>query len=119
MYLSYGDRGMLERQYTSMRAWVEYARRWAGSELIWRPGWQFGDWLALHSDDPSYPGATTGTDLIATAFLAHSPNLLPPPAACRGRDAAGTGSRRWSRKCPGRSARSLVSPRGRAGKTRQ
>ena len=25
--------------------------------------------VALHSDDPSYPGATTGTDLIATAFL--------------------------------------------------
>src|SRR5947208_10528275 len=90
MYLSYGDRGMLERQYTSMRAWVEYARRRAGSELIWRPGWQFGDWLALHSDDPSYPGATTGTDLIATAFLAHSADLVARTAAVLGRDADAT-----------------------------
>jgi len=59
----------------------------AGTELIWRPGWQFGDWLALHSDDPSYPGATTGTDLIATAFLAHSTDLVSRTAAILGRAA--------------------------------
>ena len=53
--------------------------------MIWRPGWQFGDWLALHSDDPSYPGATTGTDLIATAFLAHSTDLVARAAAVLGR----------------------------------
>jgi alpha-L-rhamnosidase len=85
MYLTYGDRRVLERQYPSMRAWVDYARRRAGPDLIWRPGWQFGDWLALHSDDPSYPGATTGTDLIATAFLAHSTDLVSRTAAVLGR----------------------------------
>jgi len=85
MYLTYGDRGVLERQYPSMRAWVDYARRRAGTDLIWKPGWQFGDWLALHSDDPSYPGATTGTDLIATAFLAHSTDLVSRSAAALGR----------------------------------
>ena len=85
MYLTYGDRRLLERQYPSMRAWVDYARRRAGPDLIWRPGWQFGDWLALHSDDPSYPGATTGTDLIATAFLAHSTDLVSRTAAVLGR----------------------------------
>ena len=87
MYLTYDDRRLLERQYPSMRAWVEYARRQAGPDLIWRPGWQFGDWLALHSDDPSYPGATTGTDLIATAFLAHSADLLAQSATVLGRNA--------------------------------
>ena len=85
MYLTYGDRRLLERQYPSMRAWVDYARRRAGPDLIWTPGWQFGDWLALHSDDPSYPGATTGTDLIATAFLAHSTDLVSRTAAVLGR----------------------------------
>jgi alpha-L-rhamnosidase len=85
MYLTYGDRRLLERQYPSMRAWVDYARRRAGQDLIWRPGWQFGDWLALHSDDPSYPGATTGTDLIATAFLAHSTDLVARTANVLGR----------------------------------
>jgi alpha-L-rhamnosidase len=81
MYRTYGDRQLLERQYPSMRAWVEYMRRQAGEHLIWRPGWQFGDWLALHSTDPSYPGATTGTDLIATAYMAHSSDLLSRSAA--------------------------------------
>ena len=84
MYLTYGDRRLLERQYPSMRAWVEYVRRRAGPGLIWRPGWQFGDWLAYHSDDPSYPGATTGTDFIATAFFAHSADLLARAAAVLG-----------------------------------
>ena len=85
MYLTYGDRRLLERQYPSMRAWVDYAHRRAGPDLIWRPGWQFGDWLALHSNDPSYPGATTGTDLIATAFLAHSTDLVARTASVLGR----------------------------------
>jgi alpha-L-rhamnosidase len=76
MYVAYGDRGLLERQYASMRAWVEFERRRAGPDLIWQPGWQFGDWLALHSDDPSYPGATTSTDFIATAYFAHSADLV-------------------------------------------
>src|SRR5207248_8042104 len=44
VYQAYGDRRLLERQYPSMRAWIEYARRRAGADLISRPGWQFGDW---------------------------------------------------------------------------
>ena len=85
MYQVYGDRGLLERQYPSMRAWVDYMHRRAGNDLIWRPGWQFGDWLALHSDDPSYPGATTSTDLIATAYLAHSTDLVSRAATVLGK----------------------------------
>ncbi|HYX82210.1 MAG TPA: family 78 glycoside hydrolase catalytic domain [Gemmatimonadales bacterium] len=76
MYVAYGDRTLLARQYPSMRAWVEFERRRSGPDLIWQPGWQFGDWLALHSDDPSYPGATTNTDFIATAYFAHSSDLV-------------------------------------------
>ena len=119
MYLSYGDRGMLERQYTSMRAWVEYARRRAGSELIWRPGWQFGDWLALHSDDPSYPGATTGTDLIATAFLAHSADLVARTAAALGRDADAIAYGKLFRDMRGAFDREFVSATGRVGENTQ
>ncbi len=85
MYLAYGDRGLLERQYPSMRAWVEFERRRAGPDFIWQPGWQFGDWLALHSDDPSYPGATTLTDFIATAYFAHSTDLVARAARALGK----------------------------------
>jgi len=51
MYLMYGDRRLLEHQYPSMRAWVDYARRRTGPDLIWRPGWQFG---LFGSPDPTW-----------------------------------------------------------------
>ena len=87
MYLVYGDRRLLERQYPSMRAWVDYGARRAGPGLIWRSNRYFGDWLAWHSDDASYPGATTGKDFIATAYLAHSTDLVARAAAALGRTA--------------------------------
>src|SRR5213075_972833 len=87
IYNAYGDRRLLERQFASMRAWVDFMHRRAGPDLIWRPGWQFGDWLALHSDDPSYPGATTSTEFIATAHLAHSADIVSRAAAVLGRTA--------------------------------
>src|SRR5438132_1200667 len=119
MYLTYGDRRLLERQYPSMRAWVDYARRRAGPDLIWRPGWQFGDWLALHSDDPSYPGATTGTDLIATAFLAHSTNLLSRAATVLGRSDEAAAYRARFHAIRNAFDREFVSRTGRVGENTQ
>jgi len=119
MYLTYGDRRLLERQYPSMRAWVDYARRRAGTGLIWRPGWQFGDWLALHSDDPSYPGATTGTDLIATAFLAHSTDLVARTAAILGHEDDAAEYRARFRAIREAFNREFVSRTGRVGENTQ
>jgi alpha-L-rhamnosidase len=119
MYLTYADRRLLERQYPSMRAWVDYARRRAGPDLIWRPGWQFGDWLALHSDDPSYPGATTGTDLIATAFLAHSTDLVARTASVLGRADEATAYRARFQAIREAFNREFVSSTGRVGENTQ
>src|SRR2546422_868029 len=119
MYVAYGDRRLLERQYPSMRAWVDYARRRAGPDLIWRPGWQFGDWLALHSDDPSYPGATTGTDLIATAFLAHSTDLVSRAASALGRADEAAAYRARFRAIREAFNREFVSMTGRVGENTQ
>jgi alpha-L-rhamnosidase len=85
MYLSYGDARLLERQYPSMKAWVEYMRREAGEKALWNTGFHFGDWLAFATTASDYPGATTGKDLIATAFLAHSTDLLQRAAMVLGR----------------------------------
>ncbi len=76
MYLTYGDRRILERQYPSMAKWVEYMRGRAGDDLVWDGDFHFGDWLAYATTRADYPGATTGKDLIATAFFAHSTDLL-------------------------------------------
>ena len=85
MYQTYGDRRVLETQYPSMVAWVEYMRRRAGDDLIWSEDFTFGDWLAFASTASDYPGATTGKDLIATAMFAHSTDLLQRSARVLGK----------------------------------
>ena len=85
MYLAYGDRRLLEQQYPSMKAWVEYQRREAGDTNLWRSGFHFGDWLAFATTASDYPGATTGKDLIASAFYAHSTDLLQKAAEVLGK----------------------------------
>ena len=88
MYMSYGDTRILERQYASMAKWVGYEKTRAGSDLIWDGDFHFGDWLAYAAppgEARAYPGATTGTDLLATAFFAHSTDLLARVARILGK----------------------------------
>jgi len=85
MYLSYGDARLLERQYPSMKAWVEYMRHEAGDKALWNTGFHFGDWLAFATTASDYPGATTGKDLIATAFFARSTDLVQRAALVLGK----------------------------------
>lgn len=76
VYLSYGDRRILEQQYPSMKAWVEYMRKQAGDRYVWSNGFSFGDWLAFATTRSDYPGATTDKDLIQTAYFARSTDLV-------------------------------------------
>jgi alpha-L-rhamnosidase len=86
LFEHFGDPGVLERQYESMRRWVDCEHRLAGSDLVWSGGWQYGDWLdpTASPDDPS--AARTDPDLLATAFFAHSATLLARAARVLGRD---------------------------------
>lgn len=85
VYQSYGDRRVLEEQYPSMKAWVEYMRRQAGEKYIWSKGDSFGDWLAFATTHADYPGATTDKDLIQTAYFARSTALLAKTAEVLGK----------------------------------
>ena len=85
VYLSYGDRRVLEEQYPSMKAWVEYMRKQAGDRYIWSNGYSFGDWLAYATTHSDYPGATTDKDLIQTAYFARSTDLLRRTAEVLGK----------------------------------
>ena len=49
MYLSYGDKRILETQYDSMARWVGYEKKRAGDDFIWDGDFHFGDWLAFAS----------------------------------------------------------------------
>ena len=76
MYLAYGDKRILEEQYNSMKAWVEYMKGRAGDDYLWTDDNHYGDWLAFATTSSSYPGATTEKDLIATAYFKYSCGLL-------------------------------------------
>ncbi len=119
MYLAYGDRALLARQYPSMRAWVDFEARQAGASGVWRPGWQFGDWLAYHSTDAGYPGATTGTDLIATAYLAHSADLVSRAARVLGLTAEHAKYAEMFERERKAFDREFVTPAGRVGENTQ
>ncbi|MFI5236044.1 MAG: family 78 glycoside hydrolase catalytic domain, partial [Gemmatimonadales bacterium] len=119
MYLVYGDRDLLAAQFPSMRNWVDYAHRRAGPDLIWKTGAQFGDWLAWHSDDASYPGATTGKDLIATAYLAHSADLVARAAEVLGHAEEARSYHALFTQVRETFRREFVTPNGRVGENTQ
>jgi alpha-L-rhamnosidase len=85
IYLAYGDKRILEKQYPSMKAWVEYMRNRAGDDFLWTGDYHFGDWLAYATTQSDYPGATTEKDLIATAYYRYSSMLLSKIAAIIGK----------------------------------
>jgi alpha-L-rhamnosidase len=86
VYQAFGDRRVLEEQYPSMKAWVEYMRKEAGEKYIWSSGFTFGDWLAFATTDADYPGATTDKDFIQTAYFARSTELLAKTAEVLGKN---------------------------------
>jgi alpha-L-rhamnosidase len=86
LYLAYGDTGILRAQYPSMARWVEYQRQRAGDDFIWSDEFQFGDWLDFFSTAKSTYFGSTSTDLIATAYFAHSVDLLRRAAEVLGRN---------------------------------
>lgn len=61
-------------------------RAQAGDSYLWTKGFHFGDWLAFQTTRADYPGATPDKDLIATAYFAHSTDLLARAAEVLGRD---------------------------------
>jgi alpha-L-rhamnosidase len=81
----YADLGVVERQFESMRAWVEHVRRHAGEGRLWRTPMQLGDWLDP-SAPPEDPGrAKTDGVLVANAYFSRSAQLLADAAALLGR----------------------------------
>ena len=87
MYLVYGDKRLLETQYPSMKAWVEYIRKESGENMVWTNGSIYGDWLFYHPpvNNHTAPDGFTDHDFIATAFYAYSANLLAKTAGVLGK----------------------------------
>jgi alpha-L-rhamnosidase len=78
IYQVFGDKRLLERQYPSMKKYVDFIRADAGRNYIWEGGSVFGDWLFYKPELVNWtePDGHTDPDLIATAFYAYSTEIL-------------------------------------------
>jgi len=83
LYQHYGDKVVLEQQYESMKAWIDWiVRTNLGPTGLWENGFKFGDWLALDGspdqEDDRYGG--TDTTLVASGYLKYSSELVAKTA---------------------------------------
>ncbi|WP_129670216.1 glycoside hydrolase family 78 protein [Phytoactinopolyspora endophytica] len=95
IYRAYGDRDLLDQQWSSMVSWVEYAARAAREgrhpdraqqrpapaaheEFIWDTGYHWGEWLEPDEWSPDLISrlATEDHGIVATAYLHYSARLL-------------------------------------------
>jgi alpha-L-rhamnosidase len=79
-YVNYGDKRILERQFDAAERWIEFVRA-HNPDLIWRKnrGNDYNDWLngdTLRQQGWPSRGAAVPNDLFATAFFAHSTELV-------------------------------------------
>ena len=90
IYLCYGDRQILEKNYGAMRKFMRWAVQTSPGLIRCAPeyeGWPgFGDWLSIN--------AATPRDLIGTAFLAHGVSLMVKIAEVLGKEKAAEKHRR-------------------------
>ena len=90
LYQNYADTGILEQHYESARRWVEFIRE-NNPDLVWRNerGNDYGDWLnadTLKLEGWPEEGAEVPKEVFATAFFAHSAQLLAKMASVLGRE---------------------------------
>ncbi len=86
LYERYGDVGVLDEAYPSMKAWVDTVLKDTEGTGLWRGRMQLGDWL-----DPSAPpdnpaAAKTSADIVASAYLVLSTRILADAAGVLGHD---------------------------------
>ncbi len=86
MYRHFGDYAVLEKQYDSMKAWVEYMRSQDTLGVNRFYGRHLGDWLAQDTKDPDNLHGLTPPELIATAYYAYSSELLSKTAKILGKE---------------------------------
>lgn len=105
MWRSYGDRGLLEQQWPSMKAWVQYVANTARErrhrfrierhdvpqpheQYLWDTGWQWGEWCEpdLLEDDHFANFANRDFAIVATAFYAYTTRTLAAVAHVLGKD---------------------------------
>ncbi|MBU4273755.1 MAG: glycoside hydrolase family 78 protein [Planctomycetes bacterium] len=89
MYQNYADTRMLQQHFESARRWVEFIRG-KNPDLLWRNsrGGDYNDWLNGDTlKNLGYPPGISAVpkEVFATAFFAHSTEIVAKMAAALGR----------------------------------
>lgn len=90
-WLNYGDKRLLAEHFEAAARWVEWIRS-HNPDLVWRNkrNNDYGDWLhgdTLKADGWPRTGGEVPKEVFATAFFAHSTELVARMAHVLGRDA--------------------------------
>ena len=85
LYLTYGDREILEEMFPAMKKWVDYVMAVTTKKNLWFGGWHYGDWLELGAPYGNYKGSTRD-DLVASAYHAYSTEILCKAGKVLGED---------------------------------
>jgi len=75
MYLAYGNKALLAKQFDMMKNWVDYISTHSDDKYLWTGGTHYGDWLGLDAKPGECKGSSS-EEFIASAFYAYSTSLL-------------------------------------------
>ncbi len=85
IYLSYGNKRMLARQFPSMQRYIDFIDTYGGDKYLWNaPFKHYGDWLALDVAGSNKGG--TSHEYIAQCCYAYSTSLLIKAGKVLGKD---------------------------------
>ena len=85
LYRHYGDTAVLEAQYPSMKAWVDFMHGCDDKGVDRYYQFSLGDWLAQDTKDPDNLFGLTPTNLISTAYYALSARIVAQTARLLGK----------------------------------
>ena len=85
LWQAYGDRGVLESQFSSMTAHLELIQKRLSPNGLWNQGFQFGDWLDPDAPPDKAWAAKANKGVVATACLYRSARTVADVARILGR----------------------------------
>ncbi|MBQ2810139.1 MAG: family 78 glycoside hydrolase catalytic domain [Clostridia bacterium] len=75
IYLTYGNKDILRKQYSSMCKWLKYIALKSKNRYLWTGCEHFADWLGLDAPAGSYKGSSND-DFLASAYYLYSTSLV-------------------------------------------
>lgn len=88
LYKFHGDVSILERQFDSMKSWVDYIEEFDGQDRLWEKKFFYGDWLALDSPKEGKEQIIGGTEegYISYVYYMASAEIVAKSAEILGKE---------------------------------